>query len=117
MKRVLVVAAMGVLLSIGAEAADPRGVYTIYGAGNDTCKDWLVDRDEDSVKAWQREQWVMGYVTAYNRFKFDGKDVASGTDMMAVFDWVDDWCRERPEEMLEHAAFAFFEARQAEAEE
>ena len=69
MARALVVA-VALLLSATAtaRAADPQGYYTIQGVGLENCEVWLGERLSDGPTAWYHQQWVLGYITAFNRW-------------------------------------------------
>ena len=79
--RILSLAALcGLLLNGGAEAADPSGTYTTFGTGNITCETWLEDRKKDDAPKWQRQEWLLGYLSAYNNWAHSGQNVAEGRD-------------------------------------
>ena len=80
-------------LGFGARAADPNGYYTIQGVGIETCEAWLGERFEDGPIAWYKRQWVLGYLTAFNRWAHDGDDIAADLTSEQLFDWIDDYCQ------------------------
>jgi hypothetical protein len=77
----------------GARAADPDGYYTIQGVGIETCEAWLGERLEDGAIAWYKQQWVLGYLTAFNRWAHDKEDIAAGLTSEQLFEWVDNYCQ------------------------
>ena len=52
----------------------------------------------------QSEMWVAGYLTAYNQFVHKDKDVTDPYDGAFVLQWIDDYCRKRPNNQLYLAA-------------
>ncbi len=99
--RIWLLAAMcGLLLNGGAEAADASGTYTTFGTGNITCESWLEDRTKDGAQAWQRQEWLLGYLSAYNNWVHRGQNVAEGRDAKGMFAWIDAYCREHPRDIL-----------------
>ena len=92
---------------IGADpgkAADESGDFRIFGAGNLSCERWTADRSERNPSAEQSEMWLAGYFTAYNEFVHRDKDITDPYDGAYVLQWVDDYCRKRPEYLLVMAA-------------
>jgi hypothetical protein len=86
----------------------PRSKYDIGvcdGPGTASCGAWLDTRDH--VSRFDRESWVMGYITAYNRFALSAdEDVAKGVDAKGMFAWIDSFCANHPLEDVESASFA-----------
>ncbi len=111
MKRLLIVIALGSGLALGgalepARAADKEGYYTIQGVGLETCLAWLGERAEQSPISWYKQQWVLGYLTAYNRWVYDGTDISGGQNAETLFEWIDDYCNRTPRQSLSLATEA-----------
>jgi len=116
MARALVLAAALLMgAHAAARAADPEGYYTIQGVGIETCEVWLGERLSDGPTAWYHQQWVLGYVTAFNRWVHDGSDVALNLSTDKLFSWIDEYCHRNPEQSLSLATEAMvWELRQRE---
>ena len=100
MRRYLFALIAGLSISAAAVAADKSGSYTTFGAGNNTCESWLKEREKGEPRAWQLQQWLLGYVSAYNNWVHKGQNVADGTDAKGMFVWIDKYCADRPRDML-----------------
>lgn len=100
MRIFLLAALCGLLLNGGAEAADASGTYTTFGTGNITCERWLEDRKKDDAPKWQRQEWLLGYLSAYNNWVHRGQNVAEGRDDKSLFAWIDTYCREHTGDLL-----------------
>ena len=99
-RRILFALIAGLAISAAAVAADKSGRYTTFGAGNNTCESWLKERGKGEPRAWQLQQWLLGYVSAYNNWVHKGQSVTDGTDAKGMFTWVDKNCADRPRDML-----------------
>ncbi len=110
MGRALILAtAILVLICLGgpgARAADPNGYYTIKGVGIETCEAWLGERYEDGPIAWYKQQWVLGYLTAFNRWVHKGSNIAGELTSEQMFDWIDDYCQRNIRQTLSLATEA-----------
>ena len=90
MARALVLAAAFVLsANATARAADPQGYYTIQGVGLENCEVWLGERLSDGPTAWYHQQWVLGYITAFNRWVHDDSNVTINLPTDKLFEWLD----------------------------
>ena len=100
MRRTLFALIVGLSISAAAGAADEEGRYTTFGAGNKTCESWRVEREKGEPRAWQLQQWLLGYVSAYNNWVHKGRNVADGTNAKGMFAWIDKYCADRPRDLL-----------------
>ena len=87
-----------------ATAADASGEFRVFGSGQLSCHRWVEDRREGNPSSAQSEMWVAGYLTAYNQFVHKDKDVTDPYDGAFVLQWIDDYCRKRPNNQLYLAA-------------
>ncbi len=99
-RRVLFALIVGLAISTAAAAADKLGRYTTFGAGNNSCESWQKEREKGDSRAWQLQQWLLGYVSAYNNWVHTGQNVADGTNAKEMFTWVDKYCADRPRDGL-----------------
>ncbi len=107
MARALVLAAVLLLgANAAARAADSQGYYTIQGVGLETCEVWLGERLSDGPTAWYHQQWVLGYVTAFNRWVYKDTNVAVNVGTDKLFAWLDEYCHRNPQENLSLATEA-----------
>ena len=101
MARALVLAAALMLTAHAmARAADPQGYYTIQGVGVENCEVWLGERLSDGPTAWYHQQWVLGYITAFNRWVHEDSNVAVNIGTDKLFEWLDEYCHRNPEKNL-----------------
>src|SRR4029079_7554799 len=83
---------------------DDQGSYHIIGYGNSSCGDWTSTRKMGVT--WEmgaRGRWVLGYVTAVNRFGAFSSDISKGTDADGLWAWIDNYCAQHPLENLAEA--------------
>ena len=81
----------------------------VQGVGQESCEVWLDERQTalaTGTPAWYHEQWVLGYITAFNRFVHDDSDVAVNLSEEKLFAWLDQYCSENPQQILSVAAEA-----------
>ena len=76
----------------GTRAFDADGTYIVHGTGQSTCREWLIDRRIGDAGAWQLQQWMLGYITAYNEFVRGPADIIDGLQAEGLFDWFDAHC-------------------------
>ena len=87
----------------GAGAFDADGTYMVHGTGQSTCREWLIDRRIGDAGAWQLQQWVLGYVTAYNEFVRGPADIIDGLQAEGLFSWFDAHCGTNQTDVLSSA--------------
>lgn len=99
------------LFSTGAAAFDKEGKYVVHGAGEISCREWIVDRNLDDAGAWQLQQWLLGYVTAYNEWVRGSADVLEDSDATGFFTTVDEYCGANQSNSVFDAVAAFVDER------
>ena len=112
MRFVLIALAMWALVGAPAPANAAEGVGRIpteLGPGVKSCRRWAEERMVDGAAAWQYQQWLLGYVTAYNRWIVTGRDVTAGQTAQSLFRWIDDYCAENPRTTFANATDALIE--------
>ena len=85
------------------DAMDARGRYTVYGSGELDCASWTREQKLASSLALKDQAWVMGYITAYNRWVSEERSVLGKRKQGEVIDWVDAFCKANPKETLNGA--------------
>lgn len=91
----------GVLfLAPPANAASAAGKYAIKDAGLATCKLYTEEKSKTSKRYFQFVGWVMGYLSAHNRYAKDNADIApwQSTDLLAAL--IRNYCRAKPDKRL-----------------
>ncbi|MCH8079978.1 MAG: hypothetical protein IIA06_09430 [Proteobacteria bacterium] len=69
----------------------------MYSAqGNVSCGNWVKDRKKDSWQRIANINWIVGYITAYNKQTPDVLSILGSTDMESVYLWMDKYCQENP---------------------
>ena len=96
-----------------SQAYDPDGTYVVHGSGQTTCREWLIDARIGDSGAWQLQQWVLGYLTAYNEFVRGPADIADGMGADGVFNWIDTYCGASQGDNLGQAVRAMISERLA----
>lgn len=108
----MLVLGMGGPMGAPAPASAAEGVGRIpteLGPGVKSCVRWMEERQIDGAAAWQYQQWLLGYVSAYNRWIVTGKDVTAGQTATGLFNWIDGYCRENPMTTFANATDALIE--------
>ncbi len=81
-------------------AASSAGKYAIKDAGLATCKLYTEEKSKKSKRYFQFVGWVMGYLSAHNRYSKDNADIApwQSTDLLAAL--IGNYCRAKPDARL-----------------
>ncbi len=81
-------------------AASDAGKYAIKDAGLATCKLYTEEKSKKSKRYYQFVGWVMGYLSAHNRYAKDNADIApwQSTDLLAAL--IGNYCRAKPDARL-----------------
>ncbi len=110
--RVFTAAIVIVCGSVGihrARAADNAGSFVAYGFGNETCTAWFDARRKKDTEAIRMEAWVLGFVTSYNKYVYDGINVLETMQNDDLFAALDRHCRDRRRDSLSFATNALIE--------
>jgi hypothetical protein len=97
--RVALILVLSVLVLPSASiAADTDGAFRTIGLQKETsCASYLSARDEGRKGDYHRENtylnWVLGYLTAYNRIKPNTYDVKGSSDVSALMLWLENFCK------------------------
>ena len=113
------------LWSVSARAeTGPNGEYTVVGFGAKPCSLWTTVRDQlqqnpDDANAntvgASMFQWLQGFLSGYNRYGPQTKDIARGLDAPKMLSWVDNYCRQNPTSDFGGAATELIAERSSEA--
>jgi hypothetical protein len=91
----LVAMAITLLPASLAHAADANGASRIRGSGADSCAKFLDDR-RSSLLVEPYRDWLDGFLTALNTQIPNTYDIAGGTDMDGILEWISKWCEVNP---------------------
>lgn len=93
------------LFSIAPIAAQEEAVL---GQGNVPCGAWLSEHRDDQLQEASRIAWVLGYVTAFNKYESEpAGDVSGGMGTEEIKVWIDGHCSQHPNDNLYRASDAF----------
>jgi hypothetical protein len=71
-----------------------------------SCGAWLDDRRTDRDAALAAQDWVLGYLTAYNEYVAPDGAISRGTDQDGMMAWLDGYCQSHPLDLVGQAATA-----------
>ena len=97
-------------------ASTTHADWAIKGEGNYTCPDYVEARRINSKELYSSISWAQGFITGVNyqraleqdRDSFVGRDFAP----TAMVNWLEDYCRDNPQDYLSDAAQALVEELQ-----
>jgi hypothetical protein len=104
MIRTLLLGLVLVMAAAGGAVAEGRAVY---GAGLVSCGQWLQYRTTgDKGNSFQLQAWIDGYLSGYNVASTDPDFLASQPAAVALYIWIDNYCRDKPLDVLTQAVTA-----------
>ena len=107
MKKVILIIVLA-LLTTGA-----WGDWAIKGEGNFSCPEYVSERQINSTKFYGSISWVQGFISGVNYQRALDEDSNSfiGQDFapVSMVGWLEDYCRENPQDYLSDAAQALVE--------
>ncbi len=103
MKWVVAALFIAMLFSSNSWAADKDGAYVSFGVGNSSCAGWATARKADNVRTVQYQEWLLGYLSAYNNWVHKGQNVAASKDKSGLLAWIDTYCHEHGADPLVQA--------------
>jgi hypothetical protein len=74
---------------------------TIIGVGLSSCGAWTAAKNGQYPLQYQA--WLLGYLSAANRYLGAGTDFLEKTDAAGAFAWMDNYCQSHPLSMIETA--------------
>ncbi len=93
MKPNLPLAACFLLVSsIGAVAHAADGAVEARQAPS--CGEWVAHREKSDTLALGNASWLLGYLSGLAIA--GGRDYLAGTENVALYKWMDDYCRKNP---------------------
>jgi len=108
--KIIVVSAAALALTAAAASAQPPQPpprdYHVLGVGTISCADWTKEARQALAKS-QNQAWLLGYLTAFNRFGTDVTgDVMGKTSNKEALEWFDNYCVEHATDSVNRAAGA-----------
>ena len=109
-KRLILAAAL--LLPIGCWAADQDGYFRPYfmtskGINYARCKDFVIAsnlaRQGHFSAQNQFNQWLDGFLTAYDMYTPDTYDIGYGKDIETMDIWLENYCAKHPDSFFNNA--------------
>lgn len=87
--------------------------WSVKGEGNFSCPDYVAARKINNKEFYSSISWVQGFVTGVNyeraRANEGNSFIARDFPPVSMVDWLQDYCRENPQDYLSDAAQAMVE--------
>jgi hypothetical protein len=83
----------------------PHG-FDVLGPGAISCGTWIAQRRDAGPVMYGDEDWVLGYLTAYDEHVAPDGKISAGTDSDGLMTWIDGYCQAHPLDNLATAASA-----------
>jgi hypothetical protein len=93
------------VFAVGIGSADVASAQfrTVYGAGTVSCGQWQQFRTTgDKVKNFQLQAWIDGYLSGSNAASNDDF-LAEKSDSVSYYFWIDNYCRDKPLDVIVQA--------------
>jgi hypothetical protein len=111
MIRVVTLAvAISLAVSLPVSAQEKR---TAFGEGSASCREWTRERQKNTGLGTELTAWVRGYVTGANAYA--DTEFLKQTSIDAINQWIDNYCRSRPLEILAQVTDALVNTLHAQA--
>jgi hypothetical protein len=109
-------ASLAIVLGAGAfpaaaQAADPDGLYAIWGLGQTSCHQYNQAREKDAQGDYK--VYLMGYLTAYNTFSPDTYSLSADKPLPEILAWLDKYCTAHQVDGFDRAARQLVESLRA----
>jgi hypothetical protein len=82
------------LASYTVLAADSKGNYAIWGAGNKSCHSYNLARSANDDKKFR--DYTMGYLTAFNHGAEATYSISRDMNLEQILAWIDELCELKP---------------------
>ncbi len=80
------------LMAAPAAAKDLDQRFAVFGAGAASCGQYADTRIRGGEQEQAYVEWLLGYLSAFNLIVESTYDIAGGTDLDAVLNWLDEYC-------------------------
>src|SRR5688500_12152957 len=81
--------------------------YRVLGPGSDSCESWTAAHRAESARAQEQDAWMLGYITAVNRWGGGPEDHTKSSDTGAVVAWISSICARQQADSVAGAANLF----------
>ena len=89
------------LVSFASHAADNKGNYAVWGAGNKSCHSYHQARESNDFDLYKN--YLLGFLTAYNVITPETYSISGQMKLDDVLMWFDDHCELQPMMSFEQA--------------
>jgi len=89
-----------VCLTVGVEAADDAGDFSVRGAGLLDCEAFVSAKEQESRAYVMVGGWLDGYVTAVNQYRQDTYDITAFQSTELLSKILEAHCRRNPDDRL-----------------
>jgi hypothetical protein len=97
-------AAIALMSQAPAQAADAKGNFALRGVGSQTCKEMLGELEKAPAMAPITASWLLGYMSATNRYEPNTFDISPVTDPQAMFNVLVGLCKAHPDARVQTVA-------------
>lgn len=91
------------------QARDYQQQFVTYGMGDYSCSAYSKAMTAGDERENQVRQWLAGYFSAFNLIIGDNYDIFGSTDFDGMIDWVNNRCKQYPNENLTNVVAKFTE--------
>jgi hypothetical protein len=98
MKPRVVILLGGMWLLAGLNASFASDLW-MFGEGNRSCGAWIKEKSNQRVLTW-----VLGFVSGANAYQANRQYLSNKSDALAIFAWIDNYCRAHPLETVGKAS-------------
>ena len=88
--RLVVCVMFSLLTAPAAHSADSKGNYAIWGAGRQSCNQFLKAADKPELERFKN--YLMGYLTAFNTLSEDTYNITAGENLSSAVTWLKGYC-------------------------
>ena len=82
--------------------------YVSLAYGGTSCSIW---NSRKPIEGKVYEAWMLGYISSYNAYVFNGPNVFEGSGAEDLRTWVDGYCKEHLDDSLDAVVRALIEER------
>lgn len=101
---------MTLVVTLSLVSVNAMSDWAVKGEGNFSCPDYVSAKQSNTAKLYSSITWVQGFISGVNYQDALGKGADSfvGQEFPAVsiVSWIENYCREQPQDYLSDAAEA-----------
>jgi len=104
-RRMLLVTALTMFISIPVQAKDIDGQFAVFGAGSNSCEAYLKARASGrGISAYVT--WMEAYLSAFNLIVASTYNIAGTRNLEQMLKWTDGYCKDNPQDLYVNAVAA-----------